>query len=186
MTARPSRPGQRRPSADRKSRSLSDRAFRSTAALAALAVGLLLVAIGLLLVWNSREADLAEVRPRVHHRDDVGPGRGDLRRAAVHRRDDLLVGVSRSSSPHPIGLLTAIFLAELAPRRVAIPLTFLIELLAAIPSVVFGLWGVFVLGPFLRSTVEPWIVRVARLDPDLRRAVVRHRAVRAPGSSSRS
>jgi phosphate transport system permease protein len=58
----------------------------------------------------------------------------------------------------PIGLLTAIFLAELAPRRVAIPLTFTIELLAAIPSVVFGLWGVVVLGPFLSKTVEAWIV----------------------------
>ncbi|TME09757.1 MAG: phosphate ABC transporter permease subunit PstC [Chloroflexi bacterium] len=58
----------------------------------------------------------------------------------------------------PIGLLTAIFLAELAPRRVAIPLTFTIELLAAIPSVVFGLWGVFVLGPFLSRTVEAWVV----------------------------
>jgi phosphate transport system permease protein len=58
----------------------------------------------------------------------------------------------------PIGLLTAIFLAELAPRRVAIPLTFTIELLAAIPSVVFGLWGVFVLSPFLASTVEAWVI----------------------------
>jgi phosphate transport system permease protein len=58
----------------------------------------------------------------------------------------------------PIGLLTAIFLAELAPRRLSIPLTFTIELLAAIPSVVFGLWGVFVLGPFLSGTVEKWIV----------------------------
>ena len=58
----------------------------------------------------------------------------------------------------PIGLLTAIFLAELAPRRLAIPLTFTIELLAAIPSVVFGLWGVFVLSPFLKNTVETWIV----------------------------
>jgi phosphate transport system permease protein len=58
----------------------------------------------------------------------------------------------------PIGLLTAIFLAELAPRRVAIPLTFMIELLAAIPSVVFGLWGVFILGPFLGHTIEAWTV----------------------------
>ncbi|HEX7949465.1 MAG TPA: phosphate ABC transporter permease subunit PstC [Candidatus Limnocylindrales bacterium] len=57
----------------------------------------------------------------------------------------------------PIGLLTAIFLAELASRRVAIPLTFTIELLAAIPSVVFGLWGVFVLSPMLKGTVEAWI-----------------------------
>jgi phosphate transport system permease protein len=59
----------------------------------------------------------------------------------------------------PIGILTAIFLAELAPRRLSIPLTFLIELLAAIPSVVFGLWGVFVLSPFLGSTVEPFLIR---------------------------
>jgi phosphate transport system permease protein len=58
----------------------------------------------------------------------------------------------------PLGLLTAIFLAEWAPRRVAIPLTFLIELLAAIPSVVIGLWGVFVLSPLLRDTVESWLI----------------------------
>jgi len=58
----------------------------------------------------------------------------------------------------PIGILTAIFLAELAPRRLALPLTFAVELLAAIPSVVYGLWGVFVLGPVLRTTVEAWIV----------------------------
>ncbi len=57
----------------------------------------------------------------------------------------------------PIGLMTAIFLAEMAPRRVSIPLTFLIELLAAIPSVVIGLWGVFVLSPFLRDTIESFI-----------------------------
>ncbi len=58
----------------------------------------------------------------------------------------------------PIGVMTAIFLSELAPRRLAIPLTFTIELLAAIPSVVYGLWGIFVLSPFLRTTVEAWIV----------------------------
>jgi phosphate transport system permease protein len=60
----------------------------------------------------------------------------------------------------PIGLLTAIFLAELASRRIAIPLTFTIELLAAIPSVVYGLWGVFVLGPVLKVTLEPWLIGV--------------------------
>jgi len=58
----------------------------------------------------------------------------------------------------PIGLLTAIFLAEYAPRRISVPLTFVIELLAAIPSVVIGLWGVFVLGPFLKVTVESFMV----------------------------
>jgi phosphate transport system permease protein len=60
----------------------------------------------------------------------------------------------------PIGVLTAIYLSELAPRRVAVPLTFAVELLAAIPSVVYGLWGIFVLGPILQGTVETWIVSV--------------------------
>jgi phosphate transport system permease protein len=58
----------------------------------------------------------------------------------------------------PIALMTAVYLAELAPRRVALPLTFLIELIAAIPSVVIGLWGVFVLTPFLKGTVESFLV----------------------------
>ncbi len=47
----------------------------------------------------------------------------------------------------PIGLGTAIFLSELAPRWLAVPAGFLVELLAAVPSVVFGLWGLFVLIP---------------------------------------
>jgi phosphate transport system permease protein len=58
----------------------------------------------------------------------------------------------------PIAILTAIYLAELAPPRIAAPLTFLIELIAAIPSVVIGLWGVFVLTPFLKATIESWVV----------------------------
>jgi phosphate transport system permease protein len=83
--------------------------------------------------------------------------------AAVYGALPFIVGTIASSViaiilATPIGILTAIFLAELAPRRIAIPLTFAIELLAAIPSVVYGLWGVFVLGPFLQSTVESWLV----------------------------
>ncbi|WP_309697935.1 phosphate ABC transporter permease subunit PstC [Armatimonas sp.] len=51
----------------------------------------------------------------------------------------------------PISLGAAIFLAELCPKWLRTPITFLIELLAAIPSVVYGLWGIFVLTPFLRD-----------------------------------
>lgn len=53
----------------------------------------------------------------------------------------------------PISLGSAIFLSELAPRWIRTPVTFLIELLAAIPSVIYGLWGIFVLLPFLRDHV---------------------------------
>jgi phosphate transport system permease protein len=55
----------------------------------------------------------------------------------------------------PLSLGIAIFLVEQAPHYVARPLGFLVELLAAIPSVVYGLWGIFVLAPFLRVHVEP-------------------------------
>ena len=55
----------------------------------------------------------------------------------------------------PLALGTAIFLTEFAPGWLRQPIAFLVELLAAIPSVVYGLWGVFVLIPFLRSAVVP-------------------------------
>ncbi|HEY0078708.1 MAG TPA: phosphate ABC transporter permease subunit PstC [Pyrinomonadaceae bacterium] len=59
----------------------------------------------------------------------------------------------------PLSLGVAIFLVEQAPRRLARPIAFLVELLAAIPSVVYGLWGIFVLAPVLREYVEPPLAR---------------------------
>jgi phosphate ABC transporter permease protein PstC len=55
----------------------------------------------------------------------------------------------------PIAVATALFITELAPRRVRGPLTVLVELLAAVPSVVYGLWGIFVLIPKLKPA-EQW------------------------------
>ncbi len=55
----------------------------------------------------------------------------------------------------PVGLGCALFLAELAPRRISDTLTFLVELLAAVPSVIYGLLGIFVLVPFLEAWVVP-------------------------------
>jgi phosphate transport system permease protein len=60
----------------------------------------------------------------------------------------------------PLSLGVAIFLVEQAPRQVARPVGFLVELLASIPSVVYGLWGIFVLAPLLREHVEPFLARV--------------------------
>jgi phosphate transport system permease protein len=56
-----------------------------------------------------------------------------------------------------IGVLAAAYLADFAPRFLARPLGFIIELLAAVPSVVYGLWGLFVLVPLLRSVIEPFL-----------------------------
>ncbi len=55
----------------------------------------------------------------------------------------------------PFSLGIAVFLVEQAPHYISRPIGFLVELLAAIPSVVYGLWGIFVLAPFLRVYVEP-------------------------------
>ena len=60
----------------------------------------------------------------------------------------LLIGV-------PLGVASAVFLSELAPPRLSNILTFLIELLAAVPSVIYGLLGIFVLVPIIRTAVVP-------------------------------
>src|SRR5438067_5063354 len=59
----------------------------------------------------------------------------------------------------PLSLGVAVYLVEQAPRRLARPVPFLVELLAAIPSVVYGLWGIFVLAPLLRNWLEPPLAR---------------------------
>jgi len=55
----------------------------------------------------------------------------------------------------PLSLGIAVFLVEQAPQFVARPIGFLVELLAAIPSVVYGVWGIFVLAPFIRMYIGP-------------------------------
>jgi phosphate transport system permease protein len=59
----------------------------------------------------------------------------------------------------PLSLGVAIFLVEQASPRIARPIAFMVELLASIPSVVYGLWGIFVLAPVLREHVDPFLGR---------------------------
>jgi phosphate transport system permease protein len=65
----------------------------------------------------------------------------------------------------PLALGVAIFLTEFAPRWLRTPVATLIELLAAVPSVIYGLWGIFVLVPFLRDVIWPVVEPVARHVP---------------------
>ena len=55
----------------------------------------------------------------------------------------------------PLSVGIALFLNEIAPPKIGRTIGFLVEMLAAIPSVVYGLWGIFVLAPWLRTTIEP-------------------------------
>ena len=60
----------------------------------------------------------------------------------------------------PVGLGIAIFLTELCPQWLRRPIGIAIELLAGIPSIIYGMWGFFVLGPFLAYTFQPFMIRL--------------------------
>ncbi len=59
----------------------------------------------------------------------------------------------------PLAVGAAVFITEMCPRSLRVPLSFAIELLAAIPSVIYGLWGIFILAPLLRKHVQPWLAQ---------------------------
>ncbi len=60
----------------------------------------------------------------------------------------------------PVGLGVAIFLTELCPQWLRRPIGIAIELLAGIPSIIYGMWGFFVLAPFLADTFQPFMIKV--------------------------
>src|SRR5690349_1153113 len=60
----------------------------------------------------------------------------------------------------PLGIATAAYLTELAPLWIRQPITSLVEMLAAIPSVILGLWGIFVMIPWLRDYIFPFLKRI--------------------------
>jgi phosphate transport system permease protein len=59
----------------------------------------------------------------------------------------------------PVSIGLALFLSEMGPKRLRAPVSFSIEVLAAIPSVIFGLWGLFVMVPWLRTGLQPFLQR---------------------------
>jgi phosphate transport system permease protein len=58
----------------------------------------------------------------------------------------------------PLGLLIAVFLTELCPIWLRRPIGIAIELLAGIPSIIYGIWGLFVFAPFLQQTLQPFLI----------------------------
>ena len=67
----------------------------------------------------------------------------------------------------PIGIGIAIFLTELCPRPLRRPIGMAVELLAGIPSIIYGIWGLFVFAPFLQTTVQPFIINIFHGIPGL-------------------
>jgi phosphate transport system permease protein len=67
----------------------------------------------------------------------------------------------------PVGFGIAFFLTETCPAPLRAPLGIAIELLAAVPSIVYGMWGFFVLAPFMAETVQPWLTETFAWIPPL-------------------
>ena len=60
----------------------------------------------------------------------------------------------------PVGLMIAVFLTELCPMWLRRPIGIAIELLAGIPSIIYGIWGLFMFAPFLQQTLQPFLIAV--------------------------
>jgi phosphate transport system permease protein len=130
-------------------RSADDRLFRLATGLFAFLVLLLVAAIGWELVRNSR-LSIAKFGFSFWRTKVWDPVSGDFG-ALPFIWGTLYSSFLALLISTPIALGIAIFLAELAPRALRTPLAFLTELLAAIPSIVYGLWGIFVLVPIVRG-----------------------------------
>jgi phosphate transport system permease protein len=142
-----------RPVRNRWDRHLGDRVFQLGVTVAGLSVLLLLLAIGFFLAkgaWPAFEAFGFSFLTSTDW-DPVNESFGALPVIFGTVVSSLLAMLIAT----PLSVGVALFLNELAPRRIARLVGFLVEMLAAIPSVVYGLWGIFVLAPWLRSTVEP-------------------------------
>ncbi|MGH7567743.1 MAG: phosphate ABC transporter permease subunit PstC [Gemmatimonadales bacterium] len=148
-----------------RGRNLGDRVYRAMLTALALGLPLLLLALVAELVVRAWPA-LTRFGPSFVWTSTWDPV------AEVYGAAPMIFGTLASSVlalvlAVPLALGVAIFLTEFAPRSVRQPVAFLVELLAAIPSVVYGLWGIFVLIPFLRAYVVPPLKAVLGWTPFL-------------------
>jgi phosphate transport system permease protein len=140
-----------------RSANIGDRRFeRTLQLLSALVVGVLaLIAIYLVkLSWPA----LGEFGPAFFWKTDWDPVKENFG-AGVFIFGTLVSSFFALSMAVPLSISVALFLTELAPRRIAGVVGFMVEMLAAIPSVVYGLWGIYFLAPLLRLYVQPFLGR---------------------------
>ena len=141
--------------APKKSGAGADRAFQLITAGAAWFVLILLGAIALSMAWGGRLAfktfgwkfvTSSEWDAVGGHFGALVPIYGTLVTSAIA----LIIAV-------PVSIGIALFLTDIAPRWTRAPIAIAIELLAAIPSIIYGMWGLFVFAPFMAAHVEPWL-----------------------------
>ena len=142
-----------------------DRLFHLLCRAAAIGVLLLLGGVILSLVWGALPAIQAFGFGFLAS-TDWDPV-NDVYGAAVAVFGTVVTSAIALAIAIPIGLGIAIFLSELCPPRLRQPIGIAIELLAGIPSIIYGIWGFFILKPLLQAYVEPAIIAVTGPIPGL-------------------
>ena len=145
---------------------LADRVFRAVTTLCAAAIPLVLVLLTVVVVRSAWPALL------LHGGELIGGTTWDVPRARFGALP-AVAGTLLSSGiallvAAPLAIGVAIFASDIGPRALREPVAFLVNLLAAIPSVVYGLWGVFVLIPLLRRTLMPALTPLGDVLPFVR------------------
>jgi phosphate transport system permease protein len=137
------------------SRNIGDRIYHISVRLAVWIFLAILAGIGVVLVWQStpilQQEGLSFFTTSTWNPPDNVFG------AAPIIIDTLIVAALAMAIAGIVGLSGAIYVVDYAPRWLREPVSFLIELLAYIPSVVYGLWGLLVMVPWLQKNVEPWM-----------------------------
>lgn len=129
---------------------LGDRVFSGVSLGAGVLVLVTLAAVGLFLIteaWPTFTADATEFRG----------GRSFTSYAAPLLFGTIWAAALALAIALPLAVAVALFISHYAPRRLAVTLGYFVDLLAAIPSVVYGLWGIAVLAPILSRNVYPWL-----------------------------
>ena len=141
--------------AGRQGGDLRDRAFRLVTGGAAWVVLLLLIAVAVSMAWGGRLAfQTFGFHFITSNQWDVVNGQFG---ALVAIYGTLVTSAIALIIAVPVSIGIALFLTEIAPQMLRQPIAVAIELLAAVPSIIYGMWGLFVFAPFMATYIEPWL-----------------------------
>jgi len=133
----------------------ADRGFRGIIGLSALSVLAIVVLIAWQLIAHSDLA-LKQFGLKFFYSSNWDPVAGDFG-ALPFVYGTLVSSILALLIAVPLSVAAAVFITEMSPGWLKTPLSFLMELLAAIPSVIYGLWAIFILAPLLRKFVQPFL-----------------------------
>src|SRR3954447_19087688 len=130
-------------------RRAGDRIFSNAATIAAVTVLALLAGVAIFLIIDSGPAITASA-------SDLPDGKSLVDYIAPLAFGTVIAATVAVIVAVPLAVAVALFISHIAPRRLALTLSYIVDLLAAIPSIIYGLWGIFVLGPAAVPVME-WL-----------------------------